>query len=106
MHSHLCFRNGLAEFRDGYDSLVAGAYVQRTMEEYLDQGFTTARDAGCNILGIAKAVNEGILPGPRLFPSGAFLSQTGGHADLGAFSDLPLGQDALDERRRCTLSTA
>jgi imidazolonepropionase-like amidohydrolase len=96
MHSHLCFRNGLAEFRDNYDPLVVGAYVQKAMEDYLDQGFTTARDAGCNILGIAKAVNNGILPGPRLFPSGAFLSQTGGHADLGVFSDQPLDKDALE----------
>jgi imidazolonepropionase-like amidohydrolase len=66
------------------------------MEDYLDQGFTTARDAGCNILGIAKAVNNGVLPGPRLFPSGAFISQTGGHADLGVFSDQPLEKDALE----------
>ncbi len=96
MHSHLCFRNGLTEFRDGYDALVVGAYVQKAMEDYLDQGFTTARDAGCNILGIAKAVNNGILPGPRLFPSGAFISQTGGHADLGVFADQPLEKDALE----------
>ena len=96
MHSHLCFRNGLMEFRDPYDSLVVGAYVQKAIEDYLDQGFTTARDAGCNILGIAKAVNNGVLPGPRLFPSGAFISQTGGHADLGVFSDQPLEKDALE----------
>lgn len=74
MHSHLCIRNGLIEFRD-YDAMAAGAYTQTAMLDYLEQGFTTARDAGCNILGIAKAVNNQIIPGPRLFPSGAFLSQ-------------------------------
>ena len=66
------------------------------MLEYLDQGFTTARDAGCNILGIAKAVNNDILDGPRLFPSGGFLSQTGGHADLGYFSDTINDTDSLE----------
>ena len=96
MHSHFCVRDGLTYFRDGYDALTVGAYVHMGMQEYLDQGFTTARDAGCNILGIAKAVNNGILTGPRLFPSGGFLSQTGGHADLGYFSDTIKDTDSLE----------
>lgn len=95
MHSHLCVRNGLVEFRD-YDAMAAGAYTQTVLLDYLDQGFTTARDAGCNILGIAKAVNKDIIPGPRLFPSGGFLSQTGGHADTGYFSDKIDSQDSLE----------
>ena len=96
MHSHLCIRDGLTYFRDGYDAMTVGAYVHMAMLEYLDQGFTTARDAGCNILGIAKAVNNDILDGPRLFPSGGFLSQTGGHADLGYFSDTINDTDSLE----------
>jgi imidazolonepropionase-like amidohydrolase len=96
MHSHLCFRNGLGEFRDSYDAMAAGAYTQTAMQEYLDQGFTSARDAGCNILGIAKAVNNKVVPGPRLYPSGGFLSQTGGHADLGYFSDHIGAKDSLE----------
>ena len=60
---------------------------QERMRSYLDQGFTTARDAGCNILGMAKAERLGRIPGPRIFASGAFLSQTGGHGDTGRFND-------------------
>jgi imidazolonepropionase-like amidohydrolase len=96
MHSHLCLRNGMLEFRTDYDQMAAGAYTAIAMQEYLDQGFTTARDAGCNILGVAKAVNNGIVPGPRIFPSGAFLSQTGGHADTGFFNDVPGDHDDLE----------
>lgn len=96
MHSHLCIRNGMLEFRDNYDQMANGAYVAVAMQDYLDQGFTTARDAGCNILGIAKAVNNGIVPGPRIYPSGGFLSQTGGHADTGSFNDVPGDQDDLE----------
>ena len=96
MHSHLCIRNGMIEFRTDYDQMAAGAYTAIAMQDYLDQGFTTVRDAGCNILGIAKAVNNGIVPGPRIYPSGAFLSQTGGHADTGFFNDVPGTQDALE----------
>lgn len=96
MHSHLCIRNGMLEFRDNYDQMANGAYTALVLQDYLDQGFTTARDAGCNILGIAKAVNNDIIPGPRIFPSGAFLSQTGGHADTGSFNDVPGDIDDLE----------
>jgi imidazolonepropionase-like amidohydrolase len=46
---------------------------------------------------MAKAVNNGIIPGPRLFPSGGFISQTGGHADFGYFNDRPGDMDDLEE---------
>lgn len=96
MHSHLCIRNGMIEFRGDYDQMAAGAYTAIAMQDYLDQGFTTARDAGCNILGVAKAVNNGVVPGPRIFPAGGFLSQTGGHADTGFFNDRPGDVDKLE----------
>jgi imidazolonepropionase-like amidohydrolase len=96
MHSHMCIYNGLPYFRDAYDAQTVGAYTYQVGLDYLQQGFTTTRSAGCNDLGIAKAINNGILPGPRWFPAGGFLSQTGGHADLGSWSDLPLEQDALE----------
>lgn len=96
MHSHLCIRNGMLEFRDDYDQMANGAYTALVLQDYLDQGFTTARDAGCNVLGIAKAVNKDIIPGPRIYPSGAFLSQTGGHADTGSFNDVPGDVDDLE----------
>ena len=90
MHSHLCLQNGMLTFRGDYDQMTAGAWTGHVLLEYLDQGFTTTRDAGSNVLGIAKAVNNGIIAGPRIFPSGGFLSQTGGHADTGNFND-PIG---------------
>jgi len=96
MHAHLCFYNGLPYFRDGYDAMTVGAYIHHAALDYLQQGFTTARSAGCNDIGIAKAINNGILPGPRILPAGGFLSQTGGHADLGSWSDRPGEQDALE----------
>lgn len=95
MHSHLCIRDGMTFFRDAYDQMAAGANTAHAMLDYLDQGFTTARDTGCNILGIAKAVNNGLFPGPRLFPSGGFITQTGGHGDTGYFNALLGEQDPL-----------
>jgi imidazolonepropionase-like amidohydrolase len=96
MHSHLCLRDGMLTFRDNYDQMTAGANTAHVLLEYLDQGFTTARDAGCNILSIAKSVNNDMFPGPRIFPSGGFLSQTGGHADTGYFNDRMGAEDTLE----------
>ena len=53
----------------------------RVLEGMLQRGFTTIRDAGGADGGIAEAVEEGLVRGPRVFPSGAALSQTGGHGD-------------------------
>lgn len=96
MHSHLCIQEGMLVGRDGYDQMAMGARTAKSMIQYLDQGFTTARDVGCNVLGIAKAVNKGLIDGPRIYPAGGFLSQTGGHADTGSFNDVPGRVDDLE----------
>jgi imidazolonepropionase-like amidohydrolase len=62
----------------------------------LEQGFTTTRGAGGPELGLAKAVNAGRIPGPRYFPSGPWISQTAGHADLGYWTD-PVGHKDYSE---------
>jgi imidazolonepropionase-like amidohydrolase len=54
----------------------------RVLEGMLQRGFTTIRDAGGADGGLAQAVEEGLVRGPRIFPSGQALSQTGGHGDL------------------------
>ena len=48
----------------------------------LRRGFTTVRDAGGADGGLAEAIEKRLVTGPRLFPSGFALSQTGGHGDL------------------------
>jgi imidazolonepropionase-like amidohydrolase len=54
----------------------------RVLEGMLMRGFTTVRDAGGADGGLAEALAQGLIRGPRLFPSGHALSQTGGHGDL------------------------
>ncbi len=53
----------------------------KVLEGMLQRGFTTIRDAGGADGGLAQAVEEGLVRGPRIFPSGSALSQTGGHGD-------------------------
>lgn len=54
------------------------------LKAMLARGFTTVRDAGGADAYIAKALEDGLIAGPRIFPSGKALSQTGGHGDLRA----------------------
>ena len=47
----------------------------------LMSGFTTFRDAGSVSEGLKLAFDEEVLPGPRIYPCGAYISQTCGHGD-------------------------
>lgn len=42
---------------------------------------TTQRDTGGAVSGLKKAIDEGYVAGPRVYPSGATISQTAGHGD-------------------------
>lgn len=66
-------------------TLVAGAESTRT----LMRGFTSVRDVGGNVFGLKQAVDGGVLPGPRIYPSGAMISVTSGHGDFRQAGDLP-----------------
>ena len=59
--------------------VTAGA--AQIMRAMLMRGFTTVRDGGGADYGMALAVEEGQLIGPRILFSGHALSQTGGHGD-------------------------
>ncbi len=48
----------------------------------LMRGFTSVRDLGGPTFGLGRAIDEGVLPGPRIWPSGATISQTSGHGDF------------------------
>ena len=54
----------------------------------LERGFTTVRDAGGADYSLAEATRSGVIDGPRIFPSGRALSQTGGHGDFRERSDI------------------
>ena len=53
----------------------------RNLEATLRIGITTVRDAGGADLGVKQAVEDGLVPGPRMQISLSMLSQTGGHGD-------------------------
>ena len=51
------------------------------LRDMLMRGFTTVRDAGGADFGLARAVEEDLIPSPRILYSGKALSQSGGHTD-------------------------
>ncbi len=57
------------------------ARAARLMEGMLNRGFTSVRDTGGADWGIKSAVDQGFLPGPRLFIAGKAIGPTGGHSD-------------------------
>src|SRR4030095_1612487 len=69
----------------GYNNLLAGAEATDT----LMRGFTTVRDLGGPTFGLKRAIDEGVLPGPRIYPSGAVITVTSGHGDFRQLTDLP-----------------
>lgn len=61
----------------------------RQAEATLMRGFTTIRDLGGPVFGLKRAIDEGVTIGPRIYPSGAFISQTSGHGDFRFLFELP-----------------
>lgn len=66
----------------GASPYYVGARAQVILRGMLDRGFTTVRDAAGADAGLARALDEGYIDGPTLFPSGRAISQTGGHGDM------------------------
>ena len=64
---------------------LRAARVTADARAALDAGVTSVREVGGLGIHLARAINEGTLPGPRIYAAGAILSATGGHADLHAF---------------------
>ncbi|UNK57750.1 amidohydrolase family protein [Pseudoxanthomonas daejeonensis] len=64
----------------------------------LMRGFTTVRDLGGSSFGLKRAIDEGAIPGPRIYPSGAMISVTSGHGDFRQAADLPRMQGGAGSR--------
>jgi len=74
------------EDEDGYIALRGAAFALRTLRA----GFTTVRDLGERsgaIFDLRRAINEGLIAGPRLVVAGSTLSPTGGHAQTYGYRD-------------------
>jgi imidazolonepropionase-like amidohydrolase len=71
------------------DSSYLHLLAARQAEATLMRGFTTVRDLGGPVFGLKRAIDEGVMIGPRIYPSGAFISQTSGHGDFRFLFEVP-----------------
>ncbi|MDT7572833.1 MAG: hypothetical protein QOE05_3007 [Actinomycetota bacterium] len=79
LHTHM----GIVAISDA-DAMapaVVAAHLFRNAELCLQSGHTTARELAGADGGLKQAIELGLIPGPRLFPSGPILCQSGGHGD-------------------------
>lgn len=91
MHTHITGQLGPDSFvrpvRDtAADEALLGVYYAR---KTLLAGFTTIRNLGAggfSDVSLMKAIDKGLVEGPRIVPSGNALSITGGHGDGGGFA--------------------
>lgn len=78
----------------GYVNLLAGTEARST----LMRGFTSVRDLSGPVFGLKRAIDEDLIDGPRIWPSGAMISQTGGHGDFRMPYEVPAARNAALSR--------
>jgi imidazolonepropionase-like amidohydrolase len=86
MHTHLMSQHSKDSYTERFFMDQAEYALRSTVyaRATLMAGFTTVRDLGdngVNSIALRKAINQGWVPGPRIFTSGKSLATTGGHAD-------------------------
>ncbi len=88
-HTHLMFsmlsQAAILTGDIGFINVVA----VKGAKDMLMRGFTSARDLGGPVFGLKHGIDSGLVEGPRIWPSGAFVSQSGGHGDFRLPNDLP-----------------
>ncbi len=72
----------------------------KAANDMLLRGFTSIRDLGGPVFGLKRGIDSGLVTGPRIWPAGAFISQTGGHGDFRLPNELPAppGSFSFSER--------
>jgi imidazolonepropionase-like amidohydrolase len=65
-----------------YDWQYLAAASSAGAKFYLDHGWTTLREAGGPSEGLRRAIDEGLIPGPRIYTAMQYISQTSGHGDM------------------------
>jgi imidazolonepropionase-like amidohydrolase len=90
-HTHLYWENTPIETLISPNTSVEtlDKQVETTATNMLMRGFTSARDMAGPVFGVKKAIDAGKVVGPRIWPSGAMISQTSGHGDFRSLSELP-----------------
>lgn len=80
-HVHVASASGDLAAISSMSPFYVAAQASVTLKQMLRRGFTTVRDVAGADFGIARAVDENLLIGPRVLFGGPAFTQTGGHGD-------------------------
>ena len=86
-HAHVMINYNFGDIESNKDLTDISIHATQVAKRYLDDGFTTVRDMGGPAFGLTREIEAGNVVGPRIYPSGAFISQTSGHGDFRDRSD-------------------
>ena len=81
-HAHLMVNAHYDTVEKNLDITDLAYRAKAVAERFLLDGFTAVRDMGGPAFGLRRNIDAGLIHGPRVFPSGAFISQTSGHGDF------------------------
>ncbi|MCW8335832.1 metal-dependent hydrolase family protein [Vibrio paucivorans] len=81
-HAHIMINYNFDDIEKNKDLTDISINAVTVAQRYIDDGFTSVRDAGGPAFGLAREINAGNITGPRIYPSGGFISQTSGHGDF------------------------
>lgn len=81
-HAHIMWNDTIENLIYQSPHEYTGAMAAESARRMLMRGFTTVRDMGGPSFGLKKAIDDGVVAGPRILPSGFFVSQTSGHGDF------------------------
>lgn len=91
MHWHALMATSTIETVLNSDPSYITLVAAETNRDALMRGFTTVRDVGGNVFPLVRATREGRIIGPRIYPSGPYVGQTGGHGDFRPPVAVPAG---------------
>lgn len=81
-HAHLMINSNFGPIEVDEDPYDLGIKSVKVAEAFLMDGFTSVRDMGGPTFALKRQIDSGTIVGPRIYPSGAFISQTSGHGDF------------------------
>lgn len=93
-HTHLIFSTVPLHQAMTADPNYLMLRAGKAASDMLMRGFTSVRDVGGPVFGLKRAIDEGTIAGPRIWPAGAMISQTSGHGDFRTLHDLPRASGA------------
>ena len=96
MHWHMALAELPMTFLFTGDAFEVGIRSTIASPKTLMRGFTTVRDMGGNVFSLKKLIDQGLVVGPRILPSGPMISQTGGHFDYRLPNQIPDREGIID----------